>query len=382
MATASRPNSGSLSTQFVHAVEKVRPDVIDVARKEILFLQLAKDMGFYKMSDSSFAEINPIIESKDVPVTTISTGFETLPTTAVKGAQATYVEYANYTAPVSMSLIEELKIKSPYQLIDLAKTRTYKAAVSIGERLERDAFQGTSNGSMNIFGLEQAIYAKAALSQSSTTPSGVLAYPRWKFRQANNTYQGITRTAFTADDVGGTHWENNSLSFKSADWASSPPTTFSVASGAPSDALKLMNRFYGVNTYGTDAPNLIISDYKPMEDYQNACVGLIQYVKSGSDTQKANLGFGGCYFKGAWWVATEQCTASGLSGGDAAAGNSMIYFLNTKWMRMECCRGADFVSTEWARNAGQLAAATQILWRGQLLLDNPRTCGVIYGYGG
>ncbi len=382
MATASRPGSGSLSTQFVHAVEKVRPDVIDVARKEILFLQLAKDMGFHKVSDSSFAEINPIIESKDVPVTTISTGFETLPTTAVKGAQATYVEYANYTAPVSMSLIEELKIKSPYQLIDLAKTRTYKAAVSIGERLERDAFQGTSNGAMNISGLEQAIYAKQASGQGgSTTVATVLAYPRWKFRQANNTYQGITRTAFTADDVGGTHWENNSLSFKAADW-SSGPTTFSVASGAPSDALKLMNRFYGVNTYGTDAPNLIISDYKPMEDYQNACTGLIQYTKSDNSVQKANLGVGGCYYKGAWWVATEQCKASGLSGGDPAADNSMIYFLNTKWIRLESCRGADFVSTEWARNAGQLAAATQILWRGQLMVDNPRTCGIIYGYGG
>lgn len=378
MATASR--SGSLSTQFVHAVERVRPEVVDIARKEILFLQLAKDMKFYKVSDTSFAEINPIIESKDVPVTYISTGFETLPTTAVKGAQATYVEYANYTAPVSMSLIEELKIRDPYQLVNLAKTRTYKAGVSIGEQLEKDMFHGTASDSRAVTGLEQALSPQTHSGYNATTAT-TLGYDRWRFRQATNTYQGIARTAFTADDVGGTHWENNSINLIASTAGITDMNAFAVSSGAPSNGLKILNRFHGVCTYGTDAPNLIISNYKPFEDYQNACVGLIQYNRTGDATQKANLGFGGCWYKNAWWTATERCVASGLSASATTAGNSMIYLLNTKWMRLEVTRGADFVSTEWARNAGQLAAATQILWRGQLIIDNPRTCGVMFNYG-
>ena len=376
MATAARPGSGSLSTQFVHAVERVRSDVVDTARKEILFLQLADSMKFSKKSKTSFAEINPIIDSHDVPVTTISTGFETLPTTAVKGAQATYLEYANYTTPVAMSLIEELKIRDPYQLVSLAKTRTYKAGVSIGERLEKDVFHGTVGDSLAISGMEQAIYPVAG--SSINTVALALAAPRWKFRQATNSYQGIQRAAFTADGVSGTHWENASMNAANAGIGAT--LGFSIASGAPSDGLKVLNRFYGVCTYGTDAPNLIISSYKPFEEYQNACTGLIQYTRAGSDVQKANLGFGGCYYKSAWWTATEQCVASGLTN-SIAEGTPMIYLLNTKWMRLETCEGSDFVLTEWARNAGQLAAAAQLLWRGQLIFDNPRTCGVMYGFG-
>lgn len=379
MVTASRPGSGALSTQFIHAVEKVRPEVVDIVRKEITALNVAKEMGFYKETSLSHAEIDPIIESNDVPVTRFSTGFETLPINAVKGAQGAYIEYANYAAPVAMSWVEEQKITAPYEVVDLADTRTYKAAVKIGQELEQDFFWGTASNSLSIAGLEQAL--PPTNGTTITTVALILAAARWKFRAAANTYLGLARAAFTAEDTTGTGWEGNAANVSDAHLTDlSAGLDISISSGAPSSGLKIINKFYNVCKYGNDVPNLMMSTYAPYEQYQNAVTGVIQYRKTDETTQRGNLGVGGCWFKDAWWVASERAGASGLVG-DATAAWNMIYFLNTKWLRFEVSRKANFEKTDFTGNAGQLAAACQIVFRGQFIMDNPRSCGVLFGFG-
>lgn len=380
MPTASRPGGGALATQFVHATERVRTKIMDLTRKEILFLNVSKKMGFYTETALPMAEIDPIIESKDVPVTTFSTGYEGLATNAAKGAQAVYVEYSNYSAPVAMSWVEEQKIRDPYRIISLAKVRLYKAGVALGERLEQDAFWGTATDALAISGLEQAVFPSTNIAAFATANaaavSAALAGSRWQFRQGGNTYQGITRTAFTAEDVGGTHWENAALNIKGSVF-SGAALTF----GSLNDTMsKVMQRFYNVCSYGADNPDLIISTYRPYEDYLNLAAGVVNYYKVDSKIQDVNLGMGSARYKGAVWMPSERAQASGLTN-SITAGTDMIYFLNTKYMRFEFSDTGNFELSDWARAPGSVAAVAQCLVRGQLIIDNPKYFGVIAFYG-
>lgn len=350
-------------------------------------MRLAEKKGFLRKMTTGMAEIVPVLDTKDVPVTGFTTGFETLPTSASQGAHAVYVEYANVAAPVAISWVEERKLDTPQKMIDLAKTRLYKAGVAINQRLETAFFQGTASDSTMPVGLEQAVYAKLQHSSADTFAEFIIAN-RWHLRQATNTVYGWTRTAFTADDVGGTHFENLSARVDNGvsnwdnalDWSILP----AVTSGIPlSKGGQVFNRFYNACSQGNDMPDLIISPYFVVEQYANAGAGLIQYTtdpnsKSPGDTQ---LGRAMAYYKGAEWYASEECLHSGLGSASASAGDPLIYFLNTRWMEYQVDSEGYYNLTEWNTAPGQLAAAAQCVVRCQLVFNNPRTSGVLVGWG-
>jgi hypothetical protein len=376
MATASRPGSGALSTQFTHAVERYNKTVQDLVRRDIKALNLFKAMNIYKESRLPMAEINPMIESRDVPVTRFTTGYETLPTVAAKGAQAYYIEYSNYAAPVAMSWVEEKKIRDPYQMIDLAKTRLYKAGAQVGETIDQDIYWGTINDAASIFGLEQIIFPKEQRSTATGLANLVGAAP-WQFRQADNsTYAGIARAAFTAEDVTGTGFENASVNLI-ASTAGTNAADFSLATNG---GYRAFNHFYDILCYGNEYPDIILSGRAPAEDYERQAAALINIQRSDESAQAANLGFSTRYFKGALWLSYERTNQSGLTNSLASTVLN-LYLLNTSFMRMEVDVEGDLALTEWNRNAGQLAAAAQVLFRGQLIVDNPKYFGVAFNYG-
>ena len=366
-------------------MERYNKTVQDLVRRDIKFLNLMKAMGIYKESRLPMAEINPMIESRDVPVTRFTTGYETLPTVAAKGAQAYYIEYSNYAAPVAMSWVEEKKIRDPYQMIDLAKTRLYKAGAQLGETLDQDAFWGTINDAASIYGLEQMIYPAEQHSSatSGSTPATVVAAAPWAFRQANNsTYAGISRAAFTAEDTTGTGFENASVSLAAAKIGGTA-ADFSIGTGTAAGSAagyRVFNHFYDCLCYGNEYPDIILSGRSPAEDYERQAVGLIQVSKNDETAQALNLGFSTRYFKGALWLSYERTNQSGLTN-SLASTILNIYFLNSSFMRFEVDVEGDMALTEWNRNAGQLAAAAQVLLRGQFIIDNPKYFGVAYGYG-
>lgn len=385
MATASSLNRGTLSTLFVHAVEKYTKEVTDICRKEIKLLNLFKSFGIWQETDAPFAQIDPYIETKDVPVTSFTTGAETLPVNLVQGAHAKYVQFANLAAPVGMTWVEEQKIRGSYEMIDLAKARLYKAGVAIGERSERDAFYGTVNDANTFVGLEQIFPPK---NSSSTYVNGTvaafLAQPRWAMRQANNSYFGITRVPFTADDVAGTHLENVSVNAaKGATGVSSGAVqSISITSGVPSDGLQVINKVYDACTYGDDGPDVMVSSYLPFQQYAVTGMGMIRYMPEGANQiAGVNMGAGVIRFRNAWWYATEQATASGLNGDATTAGAEMIYGFCSKWHHFYVSRNGNLALTEWARAPYNLAAVAQLVLRCQQVNDNPRTGFCIFNWG-
>lgn len=382
MPTATGLSRGTLATLFVHAVEKQSKEVIDICRKEIKALNAFKALGIYGETDAAFAEIDPFIETKDVPVTTFATGIEALPTTIVQGAHAKYVEFCNYTAPVGMTWVEEQKTADPYKIIDLARTRTYKAGTAIGEQLERALFYGSLSDSLAIQGLEQIFKYTRGVDTALGTMDSVaecLAAARWQLRQTVDTYFGVSRTAFTADDVGGSHLENVAVGASSA--LIGATLDISLSSGVASDGLKILNKVYDSCTYGDDGPDFMVSTYPPFQQYTMTVPGLIRYMPSGSEQiPGVNLGAGVVRFRNAWWTATEQAAASGLVSG-TTAGYNMIYGLVSKFHKFEVTRKGNFHLTDFVRGPGSLAPVAQLIFRGQQKNNNPRTGFVLMGFG-
>lgn len=384
--TASRPGSGALSTQFVHAVERYKDDVVDISKRESVIMRLAEKKGFLRKMTTGMAEINPVIDKKDVPVTGFTTGFETLPVSAVQGAHAFYVEYANVAAPVAVSWVEERKLDTPQKMIDLVKTRLYKAGVAINQKLETAFFQGSVTDASMPVGLEQLVFAADA-SLTANTIAGFLAAQRWRFRQAANTVHGWGRAAFTADDVTGTHFENLSADVHNGgnlgaaiNWAILP----GVTSGTPiSDGGRVFNRFYNACSQGNDSPDLIVSTYPVIEEYLNATTGLIRYVSNDNqmNPKSGNLSTAAANYRGADWYASEEAIHSGNGSTGAAANDPLIYFLNTRWMEYQVDSQGYYNVTDWGMAPGQVAAAQQCLVRCQLVINNPRMCGVLFGWG-
>jgi len=369
-------DTANLNTLYTGAFESVSPKVQDIVFKETTLLNIAMKMGMYQPGNYSHHHMVPVIDKDDASVVSF-TGLQTLPTAATMGARSAYFNFANYATNVTVSWEEQQQIRSPHQIVDLMESRAFKAYRALGSRLDRDMFWGNKSDSNNILGLEQAIYPA-----TQNTSTSVLSAQRWQLRQGSgSTYGGVARANFSADGIGGTGWENMAMNMK-ADVGSGlgSENTFTLASGVPNKALRGLTHLFQMLTWGTTMPDLIISAPQPYEDYQNTAAGFLQYVRSGGDAQAAELGFSTTSFKGAQWVQTDRCVASGLEG-NATSATPYVFLLNTSVCGLKVSDTADFEATEFKQPIDQAGAVAQILWRGQFIVENPRYCGVMFNYG-
>lgn len=379
---ASRDSSGQLNTLYSTAFESVAKKAQDLVYKETVGLWAAQEMGFYKTGNYSHHHIVPVIDKDDVSVVSF-TNYDTLPTTATIGARSAYFGFANYDTNITISWQDEMDMHDPYQITDHVENVTFKAYRALGARLDQDFFWGQNNTgtTKNILGLEQAL---PPVTQLTTNP--VLTAKRWEFRQATNTYGGVARTAFTADGVGGTNWEHNSVDFEAdvTNGTGANESDFQLDSNVPNAALKLLNHFIHICTYGDMGPDLIISTFRPVEDLQSLSTSLLRFGRNGAEAKGSDLGVKEVYYKGIRWLATEKAQASGLApdgGGTTSAGADLIYFLTTSVVRWLVHAAADFARTDFVTPVDQAASVAHVRHRSQLVIENPRYCGVATNYG-
>ena len=382
---ASRASSGALNSQAASTIDAYTKKVHDIVRKEMLLVQLADKMDFYKVKQTSHHRIDNVVESEDSQATAFS-GFDTLPNGAPKGSQGVYWDYKNYAAPVSWALTDDYDMNNPFTVVDQLEVKTYKALVGLGKRIDLDMVGGSVADSKKINGLEQMI-----APFNPATATAVLNAKKWEFRQSTNTFGGVARAAFTADGVGGTNWENVSCNFKESVATELDDATITnndrfgwnedVTFQQPTAAYQLFEHVYLMCTYGLDRPNLILSTTLPYEDYSRMGAPLIRYSRSGTDMSGMNLAFGDVGYKGADWGFSENFAATGLIG-NATADMNMIYLLNTDTIELEVTEGCDFAATEWVPGQAQLASTMYVIWRGQFVCTDPRKNGVCFGYNG
>lgn len=380
MATASYRNSGSFDTLATHVLPKWwnADKAEDVVFEPIPLLYILSQTA--KKSGPLPADIVVrMLQDKGEGADSFSR-YDTVSTAASKGAQAGRLTVANYSIPLPMSQEEEWEFTSEEAIADRLQELVEQQQLTLADRLALDLYKGNDAKSTNVVGLEQALFAETHLNNSGSAASS-LAYINdlWRTRQTTSTYAGITRTAFTAAETGGTGWENVSI-----DFLNDATNRIGYSSGAPNTELQVFTQAYNFASRGVIHPDLILSDDTPFDDYEFAAQEKMQLQKESSAFGDVNLGYDNMKFKNAIWIrdanAKTQNATSSPSGSDATNGKGNIYFLNTKMMDLAVDSRADFSLTPARQMADQHAAVMHMLWRGQLIVRNPRFMARIFDY--
>jgi len=377
MATASRPSSGAYTSLFTHVLEdwwNGRKAEDTVFENIPLYWILSKTS---KKSRPLPAYLNVRLLQDESEGGDSFTGYDRVSVAPSKGAQAASFSVANYSWPITMPLTEEWEYTSPQAIADRLEEYVEQVQLTAAQRLALDGYVGNNLKSTNILGLQQAIYPK------SHSGAGALDYidARWKARQANNAFGGITRVAYTSAFAPGTGWENVSVDASDSGGAK----TFGYTSGAPNTALKALHNTYSFCSYGVMTPDLMISSRQPFDDYEFAAMEKTQIRKESSSFGDIQLGFDNLKFKNAVWICDEFANITNTGAGDAIVtttpSKGTVWFLNTKYVDLAVDSRADFDLRPPKEPVDQHVAVRHMVWRGQLVFRNPRYCGVLFNYG-
>lgn len=231
----------------------------------------------------------------------------------------------NIVAPFTISKDEELKNQGEQQVLDLVDAKMQILRNSLQKQLTLQLLgDGTGNSGKDIDGF--------AIMLSDT-----------------GTYGGISRADYP-------WWRVNVF-----------------ANGGTERALdtKLMLRAYMACVDGDDKPTIIVCDKKTWMAYYNVVEGKVQIVTQPMK-KLIGLGFQTLEFMGIPVVWDDNIDPD-VHGG----GNGIMYFINMKYVKLRPHKQANFTVTPMRQADSQIAFKQEILWTGNLTMNQARRHAVI-----
>lgn len=242
-------------------------------------------------------------------------GYDVIPTTPQEGISAAEYSWKQYAASIAINGIEEAMNSSEEEVIDLLEGKIMQAEESIYEKMD-EMFFGDGTGNSN----KNFNGLGNLVNQNTTSVGGI--------DPSTNTY-----------------------------WQSYRETTAEVLS------LAKMTTAYNTVSVGNDRPNVILTTQTLFEKYE----GLLQPQLRFADTRTADAGFQNLLFKGAPVTYDTYC------------GTGLVYFLNTKYLRLHGHKDVWFKPTPFVRPENQDARYAQILVYGEFCASNRKRQGVLTG---
>jgi len=301
-------------------------------------------------------------------------GYDTVGTMTNRAGVAASFAPANYSMPMSFSFTDELNYSGPHAIGDWYEEIVQTSVLTLGQTLARDMFRGNRLETKRMVGLEQlyAVYDQTTLAAR--------IIDSWRARRQTNTYGGITRVAFTDDDVGGTGWEALTASYNV-----DPAMKFRLATAAPYPhdlGLEVLNDLIIHSTYGTTRPQYLCCTLKPITDYASAVATKSTFYRSGKELMSGDIGVSSVSFQGIPMYYDEFAktwdTGTGTGSGMAAGGNN-VYALNFDNMGIFVDPRADLALTSPRVPFNQHSSVKFLLLRLMHYCKNPRAGGFRIG---
>ena len=370
MATAAR-RTANFNTLYSTALErwydpgKVQDTIFEPTPFLWVLNGVCKEVGRW-----GYDIIVNILEAKNAGVDSFQY-YDTVSTAPSKGPQAARFSPANYSGPLAISWQEEVENREPARILDRIQIALEQLELTMAERMNLDSYLGNVANSKNIVGIEQALPA--------FTDSGTLAAhtDQWEYKQATNSYGGITRTAWTAPlGVGGTGWEPLAVDFDGSE-------EFGYSSGVPTTGLAELQDIYAFSSKGIIHPDLLLTSNSPFRDYETAAQTKMQIRKEADTFRGIQLGYENLKYKSAVMIRDENAVAQNASaavGDDAANGEQNVYGLTTRFWKLLVEEDFDFALGPIRGPVDQHATVRHMVWRGQIVCCNPRYNFRIYSY--
>ena len=239
-------------------------------------------------------------------------GYETLSLTPQDGISAAEYDWKQYGASIAISGIEEAKNNGEHAIINLLEAKIMQAEESMREGFNQMFFaDGTGNSGKNWNGLGNLV-------------------------ESGNTVGGI-----------------NSATAGNEYWRSYEENT------AGALTLLQMATAYNSTSVGNDHPDVILTTQTLFEKYESLLQPQLRYT----DTKTADAGFQNLLFKSAPIMYDTHCTAG------------VMYFLNSKYIKLVGHSDKWFAQTDFVRPENQDARFALIMCYGNLVVSNRKKQG-------
>ena len=239
-------------------------------------------------------------------------GYETLSLTPQDGISAAEYDWKQYGASIAISGIEEAKNNGEHAIINLLEAKIMQAEESMREGFNQMFFaDGTGNSGKNWNGLGNLV-------------------------ETGNTVGGI-----------------NSATAGNEYWRSYEENT------AGALTLLQMATAYNSVSVGNDHPDVILTTQTLFEKYESLLQPQLRYT----DTKTADAGFQNLLFKSAPIMYDVHCTAG------------VMYFLNSKYIKLVGHSDKWFAQTDFVRPENQDARFALIMCYGNLVTSNRKKQG-------
>lgn len=240
-------------------------------------------------------------------------GYDTIPTTPQDGISAAQYNWKQYAVSISISGLEEAQNSSEEEIIDLLEAKIMQAEETTYEKMDQ-MFFGDGTGNSSK-----------------------------DFNGLGNLVNQNTTTVGNIDPAANAFWQ------------SYRETTAEVLTIAK------MNTAYNTVSVGNDRPNVVLTTQTLYEKYES----LLQPQLRFTDTKTADAGFQNLLFKGAPVTYDTYC------------GSGLMYFLNTRYLRLTGHRDVWWKPTPFVRPENQDARYAQILVMGEFCVSNRKRQGVL-----
>lgn len=324
----------------------IRKNVTDVLRRSRSMLPVYQQFGRVVTDDANLMDLDLYVENEDTGLTPISTGFETTTPTTTDAPHGIPLSDSYYLGSIQASQIEMNKAANPTSIVDIVAARYYKKLVAIEKDFDSDLIQGNQTAnSLRITSLEQLV---PPATHSGTT--GTLTAPLWKFRQAANTVNNVTRTAWTSATAGGTGFEPLSVNGgKTAAGLTSGQERFALtSSNNPNDALLLLAHLDFLSSDGGDTTDVMLMSPTPYEDLQNSQEGRIRYnAVAGAAPENVDGKPKYPTYKGKICIGSSNFATSGLVANGSSSVSDVIWMLNMATLELKFPTGGFFTETDW-----------------------------------
>jgi hypothetical protein len=312
-----------LSTYLASTVDSVltttlanyRETLIDNIFDDFVYLWWMREKGKVRKEDGGTSIVEHLLYEKSTAGGWY-TGYDPLDLTPQEGMRPAEFLWRQCAYSITISRLEERMNSGKSRMINLLQAKTYQAENTIKDAIASALFAATR--------ASKAIETLVDLVDSSTTVGG------------------LSRTTYS--------W-----------WQSTETASGSFASQGISDMRTLYNTIS--SSAGKDHPDLIITTRAIYEYYEAALLPQVRY----QSLDMADAGFESLRFKGSD-IVYDQYATSGV-----------IYMLNSKYINLVIDKETDFVTTPFIKPSNQDGKSAQILFMGNVTVNNPRRLGKLTG---
>lgn len=332
-----------------------RPKLIDNIFKSNAYLAAMRRFGGIDYQNGGERVALPLMYGKNTTAKSYK-GYDTLDTTPQDGLTTAFYEWAELAATITISRREERQNSGEAAILNLLKSKTQQAEMSLQEAANLQMVQGTVSGTQFIPG-------------NATKDLLPLGYFLEKNNQTNPAAGGNVGNISRVTQSWWRHKTGTAAS-ASADTGNSVALAVTTWKGMET-AFKRMWDYCNRGAGG--GPQFILSDQIPAETYESALNEKVRYT----DTELADIGFNNVKCRGAAVLWDEQ--VPDISNGTAAITLGSAFFINTNFFKLIIDRETEFINTPFIEPENQTAKTAKILLMAQQACSNLRKQGVLYG---